>query len=122
MRQNTGIQAGAAALAAVVLAVGLGRLTLSALRYGQRHVASAFDPLIPLIVMALFLGAAGCTLWIILATALRRSVLRASIGGILGGIFLLYWAVALLFADSACLNCGGFIKTLYFWVNTSNLN
>jgi hypothetical protein len=122
MRRKTVIQFVAALLAGAVLAGGLGRLTLGALRYGQRHIASPFDPLILLVVVALFLGAAGCALWILLASALRRSFLRASVIGMLGGTFLLYWAVALLFADSACLKCGGFSKTLYFWVNTSDLN
>ena len=122
MKKNTAFQSVLGILAVALMATALGRLTLEALRYGQRHVSSPLDPLILLVVLGLFLGAAGCALWIILAAALRRSVVRSCVVGVLGGAFLLYWAVALLFADSACRNCGGFSRTLYFWVNTSALN
>jgi hypothetical protein len=94
----------------------------------QRHLSHELSGvlLIVLAIFVLFLIAATLLLSIKLFEGANIKVLReqrmlATLSFALT-INFGYWLLAVFMSDSACVKCGGYSQTLYFWINPHTLN
>lgn len=116
----------AAAVLLYVLNIAIASEVTEMIRASQRHVDTGTEE----IVFFLSAGAAA-------ASALASLVLVLSGGRLISSklhrfsaitiltllfINMLYWGVAVFFADGACIQCGGFYETIFFWVDKAFLN
>jgi hypothetical protein len=93
----------------------------------QRHLTHELAGflLIALGILVLFLIAATILLAIKLfeeANQVLRDQRMLVITSLALAINFGYWLYAVLMSDGACIKCGGYSETLYFWINPQNLD
>jgi len=97
--------------------------TVHFIKLSQRHVG---HPLNGILLLVVFLQSLFClVLFLMHVLTIKKASPELSAyqkykGIIFSSVLLInstYWILALILADSACYQCGGFSPAIFFWVN-----